>query len=69
MPAFKFDLGQIVVLDPTGGHPNGHRGKVIGRIEFLDGSVGYVVSCADIQNTIVRHHVNECEIYLADQSK
>lgn len=68
MAIFKFDLGQIVVLDPTGERRYGHRGKIIGRTEFLDGSVGYIVSCADIQGPIVRHHLNECEIQLADQS-
>ena len=64
MPAFKFELGEIVVLDPTGERNNGHRGKVIGRTEYLDGSVGYVVSCADMHHGITRHHhLNECEIH------
>lgn len=61
---FKFALGEIVCLDPTG-KGNGLAGKIIGRIEFLDGSIGYVVTAPTFSSSggISRHQVAECEIH------
>ena len=63
-PKFKFNLGDIVVLDPTGTQ-NGPRGKITGRAEYIDGAVGYQVSSiAASRDSILRNLVSEHEIRL-----
>ena len=57
----KFSLGSLVYLDPVGGF-RGPKGKVIGQIEYIDGTVGYVVSSSDLGNGITRHFVNEIDL-------
>lgn len=58
----KFNLGELVVLDPTG-KGIGKEGKIIGRTEYIDGSFGYVVSVTTLHDqNVVRNYVAECEI-------
>lgn len=68
MNEFEFELGAIVVIDPTGGE-RGPKGQVIGHIRNIDGSVGYLVSCVDFgRSGITRHHVSACEIHRAEEN-
>lgn len=60
-PTFKFALGDIVVLDPTGQEKR-PRGKIIGRTHYIDGSISYVVSTI-FGGEIMRQHISEHEIH------
>jgi hypothetical protein len=59
----EFHLGEIVVIDPTGrGH--GPRGKIVGKITWLDGSTpGYMVTTMD-KGVVSRHLLSNEEIML-----
>ena len=64
MAEFKFKLGEIVCLDPTG-KGRGMIGKVVARTECIDGSIEYRVSGSSFGvDAIVRHIVMEYEIQL-----
>ena len=59
---FKFELGDIVVIDPVG-FGKGPVGKIIAQVCYIDGSTGYYVSAADFKTDgVVRHQVSEYEI-------
>mgnify|MGYP006908211021 FL=1 len=65
MNEFEFELGVIVVVDPTG-RGKGAKGKVVGHTKYIDGSVGYLVSCADyVSGAVARYHLHSSDIYRA----
>ena len=63
---FKFKLGEIVQIDPTGsGH--GPAGKITGLVEQLDGSCAYIVTVLDYAKMgVIRHHLSSCDIRRSD---
>ena len=62
MPEFKYDLGEIVVLNPVTGE-KGPLGKVIGRARWIEGNASYFVACLAYDGDIKRHQVKEEEIH------
>ncbi|CAB4126166.1 hypothetical protein UFOVP68_28 [uncultured Caudovirales phage] len=58
----KFKNGDIVYLDPVGDRRSADKGKVLGVTRYLDGSVGYVISVANLGGGVVRHHVTQDEV-------
>ena len=63
MENFEYQLGDIVILDPSG-RERGPIGKVVSLILNLDGSQTYVVSVASLgASGITRHQVAACEMH------
>lgn len=63
----KFKNGDIVFLDPCGGM-RGPKGKILGTTHYIDGSIGYVVSCCDFgAQSVTRHYISEYEMVAADE--
>ena len=64
MVEFEYALGQTVTIDPTG-EGNAPKGLVTGHITYLNGSIGYFVSCREGYGNVgeVRRHIlDACEI-------
>lgn len=67
MPNFAYKLGDVVYIDPAGG-AGGPQGKVVGLVEYIDGSLGYVVSAMNFSTGVVqRHSLTEWEIHPVDE--
>lgn len=62
MTDFKFELGEHVIVSPTGN--TGPLGLVTGQTRYINGSLGYVVSVGPgfAEAPIVRHILSECEM-------
>lgn len=67
MTEHKFALGDVVYIDPAG-RVGGTSGKIVGLVEYIDGSIGYVVSSMNYNSgTVTRHSLTEWEIHPVDE--
>lgn len=64
--SFKFELGQIVILDLSDIYVALPRGKVVGQISMIDGSNCYIVSIHERGN-LSRIQCMEQELATAEE--
>lgn len=62
MHGFSYQLGEIIVIDPTG-ECKGPKGKIIGQMLCIDGSNRYYVSCYDVHGNVNRYLLSGHEIH------
>lgn len=68
MPDFKFQLDQLVKIDPAR-EGNRLKGRVVGRIEYLEGEHGYVVRTANFSSrgTVITHILHESDLVAVEE--